>query len=140
MALIEARKVRVDPELDLAAVRLRAAGDEVHHRALAGAVGADDHPQFTGIHVKIQIGDGLETVEGLVDVFEGQDKFFSAHAHLVLAISGLDSLAVTGAAVGLGRKRSRRERNCSGNPTIPLGINTVTRMNSVPKISSHISG
>ena len=34
----------------------------------------------------------------------------------------------------------RRARNCSGRPTMPLGMKTVTRMNSVPKISSHISG
>jgi hypothetical protein len=58
------------PNSTLAAVGAGAAGDEVEHGALAGAVGADDDAEFAFIEVEVEVVDGLEAIEGLVDAFE----------------------------------------------------------------------
>jgi hypothetical protein len=49
------------------------AGDDVHHRGLAGTVGADDAAQLAGRDVQVQAVDGLEAVEAHVHVFQVQD-------------------------------------------------------------------
>ena len=85
LVLVEASQVGVPAELDLARVGPGASGDEIQHGAFAGAVGADDDAQFALIHVEVQLGDGLEAVEGLVDAFEHQDEFFAVSAHSALA-------------------------------------------------------
>ena len=51
----------------------RLAGDDVHHRRLAGAVGADDAAQLTRRNVERQIIDRLEAVETHAHVFQVQD-------------------------------------------------------------------
>ena len=50
-------------EQHLALIRLGLAGDDVHHRGLAGAVRADDGAHLAGLERQRQIVDGVETVE-----------------------------------------------------------------------------
>ena len=60
----EEHRARVGPGL---------AGDDVHHRGLARAVGADDAAQLAGRDVQAQLVDGLEAVEADAHVFQVQD-------------------------------------------------------------------
>ena len=50
------------------------AGDDVHHRRLAGAVGADDAAQLAGVDRQRQRVQRLEAVEADADVFQVQDR------------------------------------------------------------------
>src|SRR6266849_1291621 len=140
LIFIEPRQVGVLSKLDFTRVGPAAAGDEIEHGALARAVGADDHAKFPFIHVEIQCRNGLEAIEGLVHAFERQNKFLASYAHLVLADSCSGSGGPGAAGVSLAPKGRRRARNCSGKPTIPLGMKTVTKTKSVPRISNQRSG
>src|SRR5580658_2968612 len=91
LIFVQPRQVGISPKLNPAAVRLGAASNEVHHSAFARAVRSNDDAEFAFIHVKIQVRNGFETVESLVDSFQHQDKLFAAHAHLVLTSSVLES-------------------------------------------------
>ena len=48
VGLVELGQIVPALEIDLAGVRPRLAGDDVHHRRLAGAVGADDRAHLAG--------------------------------------------------------------------------------------------
>ncbi len=50
IGLVALGQVHLAVEIDGAAVRPGLAGDDVHHRRLAGAVRADDRPQLAGRH------------------------------------------------------------------------------------------
>ena len=63
--LAEERGARVGPRL---------AGDHVHHRRLAGAVGADDAAQLAGVDRERQVVERLEAVEADRDVVEVEDR------------------------------------------------------------------
>jgi hypothetical protein len=54
----------VPSEQHVAAVGPCLAGDDVHHRGLAGAVGADDRPHLAGLQHQREVVEGLEAVEG----------------------------------------------------------------------------
>jgi hypothetical protein len=60
-------------EEDGAFVRPCLAGDDVHHRRLAGAVGTDDAAQFAGVDRQRQLVQRSKTVEADRDVFEIED-------------------------------------------------------------------
>jgi len=57
-------------EQHCALVRSGLAGDDVHHRGLAGAVGADDRAHLAGFERQRQIVDGVEAVERYVHAVE----------------------------------------------------------------------
>ena len=76
------------------------AGDDVHHRGLARAVGADDAAQLTGRNVERQLVDGLEAIKAHAHVFQIQDAAMR-HIHLagVLDHAAIACAAATGLCV-----------------------------------------
>src|SRR5690606_22880498 len=58
-----------------------AAADQVEHRGLAGAVGADDHADFVLVDVEAQVVDRLEAIEGYRQAFHGEDEIGIGSAH-----------------------------------------------------------
>ena len=73
LRLVVAQQVDRAAEEHAARVGPGLAGDDVHHRRLAGAVGADDAAQLTRRDVQRQLVDGLEAVEAHAHVFQVQD-------------------------------------------------------------------
>ena len=67
-------------EGDAALLRLVDAVDAVEHRALAGAVGADDGAHLVLAHVERDVGEGLHAAEGERDVAHVQDHLADAPA------------------------------------------------------------
>ncbi len=72
LRLGQAQQVDVAAERDAAAVGPRLAGDAVHHRRLAGAVGADDAAQLADVDRQRQLVQRLEAVEADADVVDVQ--------------------------------------------------------------------
>jgi hypothetical protein len=68
--LIQPRQVGHAVEQHRALVRLGLAGDDVHHRGLAGAVRADDGAHLAGLERQRQIVDGVKAVERDVHAVE----------------------------------------------------------------------
>src|SRR5262249_29147261 len=79
LVFVEGGKVGVLAVLDFAAVRARAAGNQVEHSGLAGAVGADDHAQFPFIQIEVQIVNSLKAVEGFGNTFQSEEEWALAH-------------------------------------------------------------
>src|SRR6267378_7395552 len=140
LVFVEPRQVRVFSKFDFSRVGPGAAGDKIEHRAFAGAVWSDDHPELSFIHVKVQFRNRFKTLEGLVHPLQHQNKLLVFPAHLVLAASGSALDGATCAIVNFVPNRERSARNCSGIPTIPLGRKTVTKTKSPPRISCQRSG
>src|SRR5574343_1095916 len=61
------------PEGDLALLRRVDAVDAVEHRALAGAVGADDRADLVRAHVEADVGQRLDATEAQADVLDVED-------------------------------------------------------------------
>src|SRR5574343_1620803 len=61
------------PEGDLALLRRVDAVDAVEHRALAGAVGADDRADLVRAHVEADVGQRLDAPEPQADVLDVED-------------------------------------------------------------------
>src|SRR3990167_6591509 len=141
----------------MAAVGPGLAGDDVHHRGLARAVGADDASQLAGRDVQAQAVDGLETVEADVHVFQVQD----AAVRGVHFPGRVDAAVSRGAATRFGPAQHARglqflvalraffhqvgrhalaPRIFFTRPTTPCGIHSVTAMNSAPRKERQNSG
>jgi hypothetical protein len=72
--LIQPRQVGHAVEQHRALVRLGLAGDDVHHRGLAGAVRADDGAHLAGLERQRQIVDGVKAVERDVHAVEVEQR------------------------------------------------------------------
>jgi hypothetical protein len=59
-------------EMNAARIELERAGDQVHHRGLARAVGADQAQHLVLDQIERQRIDGHEPAEGLGDIADGQ--------------------------------------------------------------------
>ena len=70
LRLVVAGEVDVALEIDIALVGPRLAGDDVHHRRLAGAVRADDRAHLARVDDEREPVQRLEAVEGDGDVVE----------------------------------------------------------------------
>ncbi len=99
----QARQVDGLAEEGLAGIGPRLAGDDVHHRRLAGAVGADDAAQFAGVDFEGEVVQRLEAVEADGDVFEverdavRQVEFAGDEvAHLVDAVAAFRAVVESG--------------------------------------------
>ena len=73
-------------------------GDDVHHRGLARAIGADDATQLAGRDIEAQAIDGFEAVKTHVHVFQVED---APVGHIYLALAG-QAAETSGPAAGLG--------------------------------------
>src|SRR5690606_35094751 len=60
-------------EVDRAAVTGRLAGDDIHQRGLAGAVGTDQAAQFAVVDVEVEVVQGAEAVEADRKPFDVED-------------------------------------------------------------------
>ncbi len=72
--LVEAAEVDGTIEIDVALVGACLAGDHVHHRRLAGAVGADDGAHLAGLDHQRQLVQRPEAVEGNGDAVEVEKR------------------------------------------------------------------
>src|SRR5690606_22064399 len=158
--LAVAQQVDGGAEEHRAAVGPGLAGDDVHHRGLAGAVGADDATQLAGRDVKLKAVDGLEAVEADVHVLQIQDAAVR-HIHLARhhgprqagAAPARFGVAVALQALAAGfqqigghawapcragdvpawaRRLALHSRIWPGRRIRPPGMNSVTTMNSAP--------
>jgi hypothetical protein len=77
--LVEAGQVDLAVEQDLARVGARLAGDDVHHRRLAGAVGADDGAHLAMVDGQRQLIQRFEAVEGDGDAVEIEQRVGDLH-------------------------------------------------------------
>ena len=116
-------------EQHVAFVGLRLAGDDVHHRRLAGAVGADDGAHFAGLDEQREIADGAVAVEADADAVEIENRGGELVAHVLLRDLG------AGAFFSSGRVRQRPAQSCAV-PTMPLGRASVTKMKIAPSTKS----
>ena len=133
------------------------AGDDVHHRRLAGAIGADDAAQFARGDVERQVVDGLEAVKTHVHVFKVEDapvgRVHLGRGHQARKPGGTATgLGVAGLRLLLADFQPARAffqqfgRHADTffifltKPTTPLGKNSVTAINSSPRKYSQNSG
>src|SRR5260221_11438805 len=79
LIFVECREVGITAIFDLAGVGPGAPGDEIEHRAFAGAIRANDDAQLAFIHVECKIRDGLEPIERLVHLLEHSNKLRTGH-------------------------------------------------------------
>jgi hypothetical protein len=79
--LVEPREVDAALENHFALVRLRLAGDDVHHRGFSGAVRADDRAHLAGLDRKRQSIERAEAVEGHADIVEIELRGGGADIH-----------------------------------------------------------
>src|SRR4029453_6811231 len=125
-----------------ARIRACLAGDDVHHRRLACAVGSDDAAQLAVVDRQREIVQRLEAVEADGDAVEIKDRTMSrVHA---AAGDGHPRLGnALGPTVGAWqpvhevRPFDPRRRT---SPMTPDGRNNVTTTNSSPRKKSQISG
>src|SRR5690606_35767621 len=142
--LAHAGQVELFAEVGHAGVRAGLAGDHVHHRGLAGAVGADDAAQLADTDVQSQVGQRLEAIEADVDVFQGEDGAVADVDALAQQIAGVQRQAggvEGGFEHGLGYgSGSHCSLSFYSSPTTPLGRYRVTTMISAPRANSQYSG
>ena len=129
-------------EQHLALIRLGLAGDDVHHRGLAGAIRADDGAHFAGSQRQRQIVDGMKAIEGDVHAVEIEQRGSGTAVHDVhcaySAISGslTPSSRAALAALAVMRCAFHGSHQLLKVPTIPRGSSSVTRINSAPSMNS----
>ena len=144
--LVEPGEVDAAVEIDLAGVRLGLAGDDVHHRGLAGAVRADDRAHLAGLDHQRQLVQRLEAVEGHRDAVEVEQRVLGPVVHRPYSAADGLSSPPGGPSVSVGempssaRPRLRRwpiaDQPSAMVPTMPLGRNRVTAMNRPPSANS----
>src|SRR5688572_29123985 len=130
------------PEERGAVVRPGPAGDDVHHRGLASAVGADDAAQLARFDHEVELVERLEAVEAHAYVLEIK---YGAVRDIERARVHDATLRRTGVVARAERKprcrnHGRRTLSCAMTPTTPLGRKSVTAMNSSPRKNSQYSG
>ena len=155
VGLVLLGEVDVAVEEDLALIRPGLAGDDVHHRRLAGTVRADDGAQFARFDDEGQRVQRLEAVEGHRDAVEVENALAEVFAFIAVLLRGLGfgcgELALgprLPPCPGRPARRasacppllSRCQGDCCNVPTIPLGRNSVVATNSAPSANSQNSG
>src|SRR6266568_2593990 len=124
------------PEEGAPGVGLGLAGDDIHHRRLAGAVRPDHAAQFAHIDQQRQVVQRPESVEAHTDAVEVQDALMrrveALGIHPGPRSDGAVPMLLCGAHDALLRQ--------SLSPASPRGRNSVTRMNSSPSANSQYSG
>ena len=73
-------------ELDGAAIDVVDGRDEIEHRRLTGAVGADETYYLFLVHDEVQVDDDLEATEALVDLLENEERIASCHDPTLLRL------------------------------------------------------
>src|SRR5262249_32572317 len=118
-------------ECDAALLRLIKAVDDVEHRGLAGAVGADNGADFSAIDAEGYLGQRLHTAERQRDAVDGEERFMRA-VDETIAREALFSSPLRGES-----RRSRPAHSAfscaavAGNPTCMSLI--LTRAAMVPR-------
>ena len=83
--LVEAGEISLAVEQHRALVGLGLAGDDVHHRGLAGAVRPDDGAHLARLQRQREIIDGVEAVEGDVHAVEIEQRGGRSRIHHIHA-------------------------------------------------------
>src|ERR1700731_4692153 len=102
-------------EHHLAFIGTRLAGDDVHHRRLAGAVGANDRPHLARLEHQRQAAQSLVAVERYADSVEIKERLGEGRIDAFVHGSTPSSIASTGTT-----GRGCRSRPLSANPSRPL--------------------
>src|SRR5207302_5051943 len=103
-------------------------GDDIHHRRLAGAGGADDRAQLAFLDDERELVQCLEPVKA--DGHPVHIKQNVAHARSLAAPTASGGAASPG----------RLQRSWRKIPTMPRGKTSVVRMKRPPRMNSQISG
>ena len=131
---VEPRQVGIVAEDHLARIGARLAGDDIHHRRLAGAVGTDHGAHFARLDRQRQFVERPEPIEGDADPVE-IEQAVGVGSSRYLAPCGTQNRAGSGSgSAGAGRARG------ASSPISPRGRNSVTTMNNAPSAYSHNSG
>src|SRR5690606_3455237 len=160
LVLAHGQQVDRRAEIGRARARPRLARDDIHHRGLARAVGADDAAHLAGHDVQAQLVERFEAIEADRDVVQVQDRAMDHIEFARLHHTAVGGLAPPGFAAGARQAfrlvqgaralfhQFRRHALTSTflpssfltPPTMPSGRNRVTRMNSAPRKYSQNSG
>ena len=94
LGLFVAQQIDGAAEVHGAAVRPGFAGDDVHHRGLAGAIGPDDAAKLAGRNIQRQVVDGLEAIETHVHIFQVKNAPMG-HIHFALVGQSAETCSAT---------------------------------------------
>src|SRR3989344_5976182 len=144
-----------------ATVRPGLAGDDVHHRGLARAIGADDAAHLAHGDVQAQLVERLETIEADLDVVEVEDRAVGqvdlvriVHHAAIVGLATARLARVGGRVQGSQQGLAAFFHQVGGHaftsafllssfftpPTMPSGRNRVTSTKSKPRKYSQNSG
>src|SRR4029077_110174 len=118
-------------EIDVACVRPGFAGDDIHHRGLAGTVRSDNRTHFARLDHERQLVERPEAVERHCDAVEIEQGGGRFRLH-----TGYSAACGAGAGSAMIFFSARRSCQCWKVPTIPRGSRSVTAMNIPPSTNS----
>jgi hypothetical protein len=132
LGFVELGQIMPAVEHHLALVGAGLAGDDVHHRRLAGPIGADDRSHLTWHEDQRQAAQRLIAVERDADPVEIEERLgetrmvaFGERHGSTPSSSAIGDVSVFGS--GLARE------SCSARPSRPLGRNRVVKTNRSPR-------
>ncbi len=135
LGLVEAREVVIAAvEHHVAGVGPGLAGDDVHHRRLAGAVRPDDRAHLARLDRERQVVERLEAVERHGDAVEIKQRGGEGVRHPFLIPPAAAAVAPSSAAADARSRRSAVQ--CRHVPTMPRGSSSVTATNRPPSTNS----
>ena len=130
LGFVELGQIMAPVEHHLAFVGARLAGDDVHHRRLARAVGADDRPHLARLEHQRQAAQRLIAVERYADAVEIEERLREGR---IGRLGQSHGSAPSSTASTETTSRGFGSLPLSARPSRPLGRNNVTRTNMRPR-------
>ncbi len=133
---VELSQVAFAFEQGVAFVWPRLAGDDIHHRGLAGAIRPDDRAHLARLNGEREIVQRPEPVEGDRDAVEIKQGGCGSHFHCAYS-AGFTAASATGSLpLAAARRACRSDHQWEMVPTMPRGRNRVTPTNNPPSRNS----